>query len=123
MKSAAAILAYVILSFGVIFYFLGYALKWMITDKLDNLFFYPICAGVSLLSYSSLGTLNQIGNYLVRALSLYFLLLFLFFGADELMLLQFLDFQTKWVYLPTGGLVICLVLSAIWHLVKLQRST
>ena len=89
----------------------------MVTEKLDNLFFYPTCAGISLLSYSLIGTLNDTGNYLLKALFLYWIFLFVMFGLDELSLVEI-----KWVYVPTGGLVICLVLSAIWHWVKLRRS-
>ena len=56
----------------------------------------------------------------MRALCIYFILLLVMFGLDEIV-----DFLlcTKWVYIPTGGLVICLVLSAIWHLGKLQHLT
>lgn len=122
MRNTLSILAYIILAFGIILYFIGYELEWMITDKLDNLFFYPICLGISLLSYCLIGTLNNIGNYLIRALSFYFVFLFIFFGCDELSFLNFIDFKTKWVYLPTGGLVICLILSVIWFLARSQRS-
>jgi hypothetical protein len=123
MKKIAVISAFIILTFGIIFYFIGYTLKWMTTDKLDNLFFYSICAGTSLLSYRLVNFLKGTERYFTRALSLYFLLLFILFGGDELKLLEFLDFKTKWVYVPTGGLVICLVLSVIWHLGRLRRST
>jgi len=120
MRNFTAILAFIILSFGIIFYFAGYELEWMITDKLDNLFFYPICAGISLLSYSLIGTLNKAGNYLVRALSLYFLFLFVMFGLDELI---FFDIKTKWVFLPTGGLILCLIISVALFSAQSQRST
>jgi hypothetical protein len=118
MKTKLSIVTFIILTTGIIFYFAGYELKWMITDKLDNLFFYPICAGISLMSYCLIGTLDNIGNYLMRALCIYFIILFIMFGLDEIM---FFDIKTKWVYIPTGGLVICLALSAIWHWVRLQK--
>ncbi len=111
MRNVSSITAFIILSFGIIFYFSGYELKWMVTDKLDNLFFYPICAGISLLSYSLIGTLNSTGNYLMRALCIYFSFLFIMFGLDELI---FFNLKTKWVYVPTGGLVLCIILSVIF---------
>jgi len=90
----------------------------MVTDKLDNLFFYPICAGISLLSYCLLGYLNDTGNYLMRVLSLYFVYLFIFFGLDELI---FIDIKIRWVYLPTGGLILCLIISWVRHLLSNGR--
>lgn len=122
MKNVIAIFVFISLTLGIILYFMGYELKWMI--DIDNLFFYSICAGVAGLCYCSIseGKLNKIGHYLIRALCFYFMFIFIIFWLNELSLLEFLNIHTKWVYIPTGGLVICLVLSAIWHLVKSQRS-
>jgi hypothetical protein len=121
MRSITAILAYIALTFGVTAYFICYQLKLMNADKLDNLFFYSISAGISLISYSLIGYLGEVIDYLMRASCLYFAYLFIIFGIDDLF---YIDLNTfKWVILPTGGLLLCLGLSALWHWGRSQHST
>jgi hypothetical protein len=111
MKGIAAILGVVILVMGITLYFIGWEGD-INSNSLDNFYFFTTCAGISLVSYSATSH-NRVINALLEINAMYFIYLFVIFGLDKLIIF---DINNKWVYLPTGGILLCLFISLLRHL-------
>jgi hypothetical protein len=112
MREIAAISGVVTLVMGLTLYFIGWEVD-INSNSLDNFYFFTTCAGISLISYSSTSDKKGTAKMLLEVNAMFFIYLLVIFGLDKLIIFEI---NNKWVYLPTGGILLCLFISLLRHL-------
>ena len=103
---------------GIVIYFVLYELKIkgeisIKTEALDNIYFYPVCAGFGLISIGIIRLIkDNVLKYILRAKSIFWGFMFILWGINEFINL---DNIVRYLSIICGGLILCIILFFIYR--------
>jgi hypothetical protein len=111
MKNLSAIIGLSIPVIGLSIFFCCFELHILTTEIRRSIWFYSVSAGFSGLSYFA-GTFKSEYKLLLNIISFYWAYLFIFYAIFDI-------FEPnapyKWMYVQTGGILICLFLGLFFR--------